>query len=223
MGAQTKTVGGQPSSPLAKQFTNFLMSGLAGGQFGTGNPQSQTMGIGGVLNDILSGGAGKLGGSLATLMQNQQMRDVDSLRARFSSGSGSYGSGAQYAEGLYKAQAAPQITSAIGNLQLSALSPLLGAYSSQAALGTPQAQTLTQPSQFSQVLGGINSIGQTLGPLLAPMMGGGAAVGKAPNVSMPSASLGDQMGIGGGGGAQTASNGVDIGSLAAMLPFLMAA
>lgn len=180
MGSQTKTVGGSPTSPLAKEFTNWLMGGLTTGNYGQA-------GAGGVLTDILSGGAGKIGGSLSTLLQNQQMRDTDALRARYSSGAGAYGSGAQYAEGLYKAQAAPQITSAIGNLQLQALNPIMQQMGGLTALGTPQATTITQPSVFSQILGGGAGLLGALAPFLTKILGGNQntppGTGGIPGVS----------------------------------------
>jgi hypothetical protein len=106
MGMNYKEAGGGPATGLADSFINFLQSGLQTGSFGgasamgqsrSANPFGSTLGISGVLNDILSAGGGRVGGSMADMIRTQQTNDVNSLRARFGVGGGTaFGSPAQY-------------------------------------------------------------------------------------------------------------------------------
>lgn len=199
MGMKYKQVGGGPATGLAQDYTNFLEQGLNTGTFGPGfaaggSAMGATQGIGGFLNDILSGGAGKLGGSLQQILQTQQTNDVNSIRSRFGAGGGTaFGTPAAYAESTYRAQAAPQIASAIGNLQLQTLLPLLGQIGGLAQRGIPQAEIVGQQSPWAQVagiaapvLGGIlgGPAGAGLGAKLGGLFGGGA--GAAASNFMPS-------------------------------------
>lgn len=197
MGMKYKQVGGGPATGLAQDWTNFLEQGLNTGTFGPGfaagsSAMGATQGIGGFLNDILSGGAGKLGGSLQQILQTQQTSDINSLRSRFGAGGGTaFGTPAAYAESTYRAQAAPQITSAIGNLQLQTLLPLLGQIGGLAQRGIPQAEMVGQQSPWAQiagiaapVLGGV--LGGPLGAKLGGLFGAGAGAAGAATNFMPS-------------------------------------
>lgn len=162
MAPKVSNVGGGPATGLAKDFTDWLGKALNTGSFGpagTGNPTGQTAGLSGVLNDIIAGGAGKLGGSLNSMIESKQQSDIGDLRARFgASGGMSMGTPATYAEGNLRAKQGPESAMAIGNLQLSALAPLLQMIASLSGKGIPQAESVvsTNPwlSGFEALAGG---------------------------------------------------------------------
>lgn len=193
MGSQLKEVGGGPATGLANDFVKFLQNGLNSGTFGgltaaTGtmgaNPAGSTVGIAGVLNDILSGGAGQLGGSLQEMISKQGNRDADALRARFgASGGTAFGTPAAYAESLLRSETAPKLATAVGGLQLQALQPLLGIIAGLSQKGISQRETVQQPS----TLGSIASIAS---PILGTALGGplGGWLGGLFGGGMPSAS-----------------------------------
>lgn len=186
-----KQVGGSGTG-LGHDFAGWLQQGLNTGYFGAGSPAgvgaaAHTQGISGVLNDILSGGAGKLGGSLGQLLQTQQTNDIGALRSRFGVGGGTaFGTPAAYAESQYRSQAAPQIATQVGGLQMGALGQLLPLLGGMAGRDIPQAENYFQPSGLSQfasiaapVAGGIlggplgASIGAGLGGFFSNHFGGG--------------------------------------------------
>jgi len=198
MGMKEKQVGGSGTG-FGHDFASWLQQGLNSGHFGPGfaagyGAPASTMGISGILNDVLSGGAGTLGGSLGKLLQTQQTNDIGALRSRFGVGGGTaFGTPAAYAESQYRAQAAPQIATQVGNLQLSALGPLLSLMSGIAGKDIPQAESVLAPSPFAQiasiaapVAGGIlggplgASIGAGLGGLFS---GGGASANMIPGMN----------------------------------------
>lgn len=146
MSARYKEYGGGAATGLSDNLIAFLSQGLNTGSFGAGSPagggaMSQTVGIAGVLNDILSGGAGNLGGSMAQLIKNDTNDQVNALRARYgASGGTGYGTGAQYAEGVIRSKQAPALTTAVGNLQLGAVQNLLGLLGQISQKGIAQRQ-----------------------------------------------------------------------------------
>lgn len=192
MGAKTKTVGGTKSGMgLSEDLVSMLGQLLNGGQ--TGRPAgsaavTQTQGVAGVLSDILSGGAGKVGGGLAELLAKSQERNVNGIRARFgASGGTAFGTPAAYAESNYRAEAAPQIATQIGDLQLRALDPVLRATMGVFDKNTPQAQTIQQKSTLGQIAGTLGQLAPIAANIFAP--GIGSVAGKA--VSEPLAGAGD--------------------------------
>jgi hypothetical protein len=214
MGQHEKTVGGSGTG-LGADFASWLQQGLNSGHYGPGfaagygAPAATMNGMSGILNDLFSGGGGKLGGALGQMLQTQQTNDIGALRSRFGVGGGTaFGTPAAYAESMYRAQAAPQAASQIGQLQLSALLPLLGITSGMAGRDIPQAENVFQPSPWMQAA----SIGA---PLLGGILGGpaGAGIGSW---------LGGMFGGGGGGGGSMGGMG-DInwgsGMLSSINPF----
>lgn len=197
--SQVKQVGNS-----ATGFSNSFM-GMLGNLFGTGgpgagsalgqqgrsNPIGQTQGgVQGILSDILSPGAGKLGGALGSMINQQQTRDTQGINERFSSfGGTSLGSPAAGALAQYKAQAAPAAASAIGNLQLGAISPLLGAGGFLAGRGvtTPMMQT----SPFMQGLQALPGLSQGVGSILSGLNMNGGSGGGGGNSSGGMMSGGD--------------------------------
>jgi hypothetical protein len=182
MGAKTKTVGGtKQGMNLSNDFLGMLGQLLNGGQTGRpagANAVANTQGVAGVLSDILAGGGGKVGGSLATLLAQSQERNVNNLRARFgASGGTAFGTPAAYAESNYRAQEAPEIATQVGQLQLNALAPLLQSYLNVFDKNTPQAQTIQQKSTLGQIAGTLGQLAPIAGTILAP--GIGSAVGGA--------------------------------------------
>lgn len=192
MGPKVREIGGGPATGLANDFVNLLRGGLntgsfggvtAGQQFNASNPTGNTAGIAGILNDILSGGAGNIGGSLAELLQNQQSRDVNDIRARFTAGGGaSLGTPAASAEALYRSEAAPQIATQVGQLQLQTLLPLLNMITGLAGKGISQRETIAQPSTFSQIaplaLAGASIALPFLAPATIPALASAGAAGS---------------------------------------------
>ena len=188
MGSQQKQL-----SNSATGFSNNFMSLLQGlltggtgganaaGQFNASNPFGSTMGgASGILQNILSPGAGQLGGALATQLAQSQTQNVDALRERYGAfGGTSLGSPASSAEAQYRAYATPQITSAIGNLQLGAISPLLNAAYGMANRGVTQ--PYLQPSAFTQFLQGASGVANLAGSVIgaANGVGGGGGGGGA--------------------------------------------
>lgn len=173
MGLDTKTVGGGPSTGLANDFVSFLRQGLNTGTFGTGDARSSDFGIGSVLNNLFSAGGGAVGGSIADQINKDTERQAAALRARFgASGGTAFGTGAQYAESLLRSETAPKITTAIGNLQLEALSPILQSIFGLSQKGIPQAENITTPSAFSQIAQGIG----TIAPIVAAPFTGGTSL-----------------------------------------------
>lgn len=188
MQSKTREVGGGPAVGLANDFVSLLQSILGGNaQVGGGgtspmarvdqsNPMGRTAGIAGVLNDIIAGGAGNFGGSLAKLISQQQTRDVGDLRARFgASGGAAFGTPAASAEALYRASAAPQAATAIGGLQLQTLLPLLQLAAGLSEKGISQRGTIVQPSDFTSILSSLAPAAGAIAPFLAknPLSGAG--------------------------------------------------
>lgn len=198
MGSKYKEQGGGPATGLADNFVQFLSQGLNTGTFGAGTPaggdaMGQTQGIAGVLNDILSGGAGKLGGSLGQLISNDTNDQVQSLRARYGAGGGTaYGTGAQYGEGVLRSKQAPALASAVGNLQMGAISNLLGIISGISQKGITQRQGTMSPDPWASAL----AIGAPVAGSVLGFMAGGPA-GAAAGASLGS-------GIGGAVGGSKA-------------------
>lgn len=173
MGLNTKTVGGGPATGLAGDFVKFLQNGLNTGTFGTGDANSMDHGIGAVLNNLFSAGGGAVGGSMADQITKETDRNAAELRSRFgASGGTAFGTGAQFAEGVLRSESAPKITSAVGNLQLSALGPILQSLFGLSEKGIPQAENLTTPSTFSQIAQGLGSVA----PIIAAPFTGGTSM-----------------------------------------------
>lgn len=205
MGTQTKEVGGGPAVGLANDFVNFLQQGLKTGTFGGAgaagsymgaNPINSTQGIAGVLNDILSGGAGQIGGSMNQMIQQQANRDADVLRARFGqSGGTAFGTGAQFAESMLRSETAPKMVGAIGNLQMQALEPLMRMMYGMSEKGISQRETVQTPSPLAQAMSIASPIlGSVLGGPLGGALGGwikglgglpGAPAAMSQNLGMP--------------------------------------
>lgn len=181
MAPKTGTIGGGSATGLAKDFTDWLDKGLNTGTFGTAaggmagdGAMTQTAGFTGVLNDILSGGGGKLGGSLGELIKMNQERDIGAIRSRFgASGGMSLGTPAAFAESSYRAQAAPQAASAIGQLQLSAMEPILRSLLSLSGIGTPQAQSYVSANPWLSALEAGAGAATGVGDLLKGIHSGG--------------------------------------------------
>lgn len=222
MGTKYKEVGGGPATGLANDFVKFLQGGLNTGSFGgvsatqqaqNANPMGSTYGIAGVLNDILSGGGGRIGGSLQDLISRDTERQAGALRSRFGLGGGTaFGTPAAYAESNLRSQQAPQLTQAIGGLQLQALGQILPLLAGFASKGISQRETVASPSPWASAAAiGAPIIGAGLGALAGNPMAG-AAIGNAVGGSFggmgqstpfmsgnPSLYSGANLGIGSGG------------------------
>ena len=154
--------GGGPTVGLGNDFVSFLQNGLNTGTFGTSqfngaDPVGGTVGIAGVLNDILSGSAGQIGGSINDMINRTVQRQALDLRSRYDvSGGNAFGTGARTAETRLRAEAAPQLTQAIGNLQLGAIGQLLPMIASFASKGITQREGAYQENPW---VTGINTVG----------------------------------------------------------------
>lgn len=201
MGSKYKKVGGRQSAEgLSENFISFLNNALQGG-LGAGKPAGQGAvgGARGIYGDILSGGAGQLGGSLQQILEKSQARDVGQLRSRFGQQGGmSLGTPAAFAESKYRAEAAPQAATQIGELQLKALSPILSGISSIYGNQTPAAEMVEQKSGFQQFMTNAGDIAGSVSKFFTPgipspgpnaMMAGqdlGQLASAAPSFSVPS-------------------------------------
>lgn len=179
MPPKTREVGGGPATGLANDFVGWLSQGLNTGTFGAGSPAGgdaygATRGMGSVLNDMLAGGAGNLGGAFTDMISKQGERDVGGLRARFGAGGGTaFGTGAQYAEGLMRSETAPKMTAAAGGLQMQALQMLLPMFANMSQKGISQRSTMAQPNPWA-------SAAAIAAPIAGALIGGpgGAALGS---------------------------------------------
>jgi len=202
LGAKTQEVGGGKATGLANETISGLQALLNTGGLGTaGSPNAagSTGGIFGILSDLLSSGAGAPGKAATQLLSKQQERDTNAIRARFgASGGAAFGTPAAHAEGLYRAEAAPQITQAITGLQMSALGPLLQMIAGFSDKGIAQRQLIQKKSGLGQALGTVAQIGGAALPFLAP--GVGSIAGPA------------LAGAAGGGGAGILDPGYQFGS-----------
>lgn len=187
MGAKSEAIGGGPAVGLADNYVNVLQSLLNGGGIGTaGSPDAigTTNDIAGVLRSILAGEKGGPGSAIVQMLSKQQTRDTNAIRSRFgANGGAAFGTPAAYAESLYRAEAAPQITSAITDLQLKAFLPLLNQIGGLSQLGIPQRQMIQKRSGFAQALGTLAQIGGSALPFINPAFalpraasGGGGSV-----------------------------------------------
>ena len=187
MGTTSKQVGGGPATLKGGDFVSFLRHGLNTGSFGMGNgprgagAASDTMGIAGVLNDLLAGGSGQAGGALTDLIHNTTESNAAGLRARFGAQGGTaFGTGAQFAESQLRAQENPAIINAISQQQMSVLGPLLQSMFGLSQKGIPQAEMVMQPSALSQITQGIGAVAPfiaapfTAGTSLLPSLAGPA-------------------------------------------------
>jgi len=180
MSAKTKEVGGGPATGLADQFVSWLSQGLNTGMFGPGAPAGgdafgATRGVGSYLTDVLSGGAGTLGGNLATMIGKETDRNAAALRARFGVGGGSaFGTPAAYAESLFRSESAPKLATAVGGLQQNALRMLLPLFANIAQKGITQRQTVTEQNPWVTAAGVAAPIAAAALNFAAP--GAGSAV-----------------------------------------------
>lgn len=177
MGAKTKERGGGPAVGLSEDTITGLRAllnpqfGNTGGIGTAGSPNAfdSAGGVFGILSSILSSGGGKVGGALAELLSKQQERDVNAIRARFgASGGAAFGTPAAFAESQYRAEAAPQIATQIGGLQLQALAPLLSGAFGLSQLGIAPRQLVQERSGLGQAINTFAQIGGAALPFLSP-------------------------------------------------------
>jgi len=158
MGMKERTVGGGSATGLADDFTAWLQGALNTGSFGGQQPAGSgaigsTLGISGVLNNLLSPGGGAMGNSLMEMISKDTERQASALRARYGQQGLGYGTPAAYSEALLRSEQAPKLTQAIGGLQLQALFPIIQAIAGISQLGIPQRQTVMQPNNWVQGIG----------------------------------------------------------------------
>lgn len=221
-GPQYKEAGGGPATGLANDFISFLQQGLNTGsfggassmqRFGGADPMGATGGIAGILNDLLSSGGGKIGGALSQQIKSSTEDNVGALRARFgASGGTAFGTPAAYAEGVLRSQQAPQLVSAIGGLQMQALSPILQLLGGLSQKGIAQREGYLQPSKFASTVGTLAPIvGMGLGLATGnPLAAAGGAASMAGQYSRgPAPSI--DAGTGFAGSAPSLFSGVNFG------------
>lgn len=182
MGPRESTVGGGPATGLANDFIGFLQSamntgtfggGSAAGQAGAANPMASTQGIAGVLNDILSGGAGQIGGNMQQMIARDTDRQALALRERFTNGGGvGYGSPAAGAEALLRSESGAKNIQAIGGMQMQALMPILQMIMQLSGKGISQRETVMSPSPWLQGISAAAGGLQALAPFLSQGPGG---------------------------------------------------
>lgn len=184
--------GGGKAAGMADDFIGML-SGLLGGQagassagaqFNAANPAGSTGGIMEALQGLLSG-TGPQHGAINTMISKQGDRDVAGLRARFgASGGTAFGTGAQYGEGVMRAETAPKMAMAHGQLQLSALGQLMPILAQITNKGTTQRQGVMTPSTMSSAISTIAPLATAAANIFAPGIGG-ALTGAAFDIFNP--------------------------------------
>ena len=188
MGQDYKEEGGGAATGLADQLIKFLSQGMNTGTYGAGtaaggDAAGSTVGVAGVLNDILSGGAGNVGGSMAQLIRNDTNDQVNNLRARYgASGGTAFGTGAQYGEGVLRSKQAPAMTTAIGNLQMNAVQQIMNLMGNLAGKGISQRQGMVQENPW------------LTGGKVAADVGGKIAMAAAAMNRTPTDNTGMQLG-----------------------------
>lgn len=183
MGINYKTVGGsQGGKELSSDFIDSLSKILNGpnatGQLAGAGAMTSGTGALSALSDILSSGGGKVGGGLAQLLSKSQERNVNNLRARFGAQGGSaFGTPAAVAESAYRAEAAPQIATQVGSLQLQALSPFINALMGIYGHEVPGAQTVGQKSFGANLASAVGGLVPLAANLAMPGLGGAGGAG----------------------------------------------
>lgn len=206
MGNKYKEVGGGPATGLADSFVKFLQQGITTGSFGgvtagqhagAADPFGSTAGIGGILNDLLAGGAGNIGGSMADMISKQSERDVANLRARFGTGGGvGAGTPAAYGEALLRSETAPKLATAVGGLQLQTLSQLLPIFAGLAGKGISQRETIATPNPLVSTIGSIAPLISAASTFFGNPFGpAGAAAGGFNLAPAPGGGPGNNFGI----------------------------
>lgn len=192
LNTQHKEVGGGAATPLAEDFVNMLQQAITGsGSFGGvtagqrangADPVGSTGGVMGILANLLSGGAGEIGGSMSEMITKQADRDVNALRERFSVGGGaSFGTPAAYAESLLRSETAPKLTQAVGGLQMQALSQLLPIIAGISGRGISQRENIASPGAGASAIATLAPIAGTAIGAIAGGPPGAAAGGAAGN------------------------------------------
>ncbi len=214
--SKIKTVGGGGAKPVADNFNQFLVEMLNSSGFkenisgmfsGGNNPVSPMPAVD--MNDPQFAAAGQL-------FDRQQAQNINDLRSRFgASGGAPRGSAAQFAESQYRAQSDPTRVMAMNDIsnsireqnradrvitssekqfedqkQMQVLSQIFASLMDANRLGTPQAETVEQPSAFSQIFGAVSG----LAPYALAPFTGGASLGLA--------------GLGMGGGGRSGGGGI---------------
>jgi hypothetical protein len=191
MGTKTREVGGGPAVGLGEDIIKFLQSGLTGGQFGGGatfggNAMTHTQGIAGFLNDILSGGAGNLGGSMQQMISRDTDRNAAAMRARYSMGGTGFGTPAAYGEGVLRSESGPKMAQAVGGLQLQTILPLLQMMMQMGGKGISQRQMIAEPSPWASAASiAAPLIGAGMNLFAPNPFGGGANSGMLPFMPPP--------------------------------------
>lgn len=191
MGAKTKEIGGGAATGLSNDYISSLQSLLNGGGTGAaGRPDAMgsTGNIMNVLRDILSAGGGKAGNALDQLFSKQSERDINGIRARFGAGGGAaFGTPAAFAEGLYRSESAPRFATALNDLQMKALLPLLQQIGGLSEKGISQRQVVQTPGVAGQILGPLAGIAKSVLPFVTG--GFGAGIPAAPGMG----NIGDSL------------------------------
>lgn len=205
MGMKEQTVGGGAATGFAPEFIKWLQGGLstgtfggmsAAGQYAGANPMGSTQGFGNVLNDIMAGGAGQIGGSMQQMIEKSTNRNADALRARFGAQGGqAFGTPAAFAEATMRAEQAPQLVNAIGGLQLQALMPILQMMMGVTQMGTPQSQTVMKQNPWVQGIGIGTDIINAIGNLVPGGSGGGGNASSMAYFDPASVNIGNYPGL----------------------------
>lgn len=197
MNSSMKTVGGGSAKPVADSFNRFLLDQLQTGNLsqmfsGQNQPERLDFNTSADMNNPQFA-------AMQNFLQQQQTQNLSGLRERFQ-GPQSRGTPGAFAESSYLSQAAPQNVLAMGQLADSirgqnradlsmqgqydlgrmgidqnTMQMLMQGMMQSNQLGTPQAQMVQKPSDFSQILGAASSIAPFA---LAPFTGG-ASLGLA--------------------------------------------
>lgn len=192
MGAKSKKIGGSKGGAgVSDKYTSAIQALLGGdaqsGYLGAGNPAGANamksgQGAADFYASLLGEGAGNVGGAIAQLLQRTQDRDVMKLKeAGRASGGAQFGTPGQYAESMYRGEAAPNIMQAIGQLQANAAKDIFGMSRDIYARETPQAEMMVEPGIFDKILQGVGAIAPAATQFFTP--GLSLAKSKGSNVA----------------------------------------
>jgi hypothetical protein len=188
MGAKAKKIGGSKGGQgVSDKYTSAIQALLGGdaqsGYLGAGRPAGegamrQGQGAADIYSSLLSGGAGEIGGAIQQLLQRTQDRDVMKMKeAGRASGGAQFGTPGQYAEAMYRGEAAPNITAAIGKLQMDAARDIFGMSKDIYGRETPQAEMMIEPGVFDKIMQGVGAIAPAAAQFLAPGLGPAMSIG----------------------------------------------
>jgi hypothetical protein len=167
MGARYREVGGGPATGVADSWANTLQSMMGGGSTPSTQMNNAPNAMARIMQEILSPGAGAIGGNFASQIERGIGRERGALTSRFSSMNGGYGSGAGQALAQFGAEVADRVPMDIANLQMGTIQQLMQAIGQFSQRGVSQRSTVAEPNPWLQGLQAFGDVAKTVGPMIA--------------------------------------------------------